>query len=120
VQLLASEFMSEFMLMRASIGCTLRNGRSTEARGRTRFTIEGSHARSVHGCPRIVEPPSGGLSAAAAAPAPESFGYGYCADVATYPVWILNFKTAVCAAVPDPAPAASFATDGNALPSAVE
>jgi hypothetical protein len=118
VQLLASEFMSEFMLMPASIGCTLKNGRSTEARGRTRFTIEGSHTCSVHGRPPSWSPPTGGQSVAATVPVPESFGY--CADVATYSVWILNFKTANCAAVPDPLLAASSTTVGNALPSAVE
>jgi hypothetical protein len=34
-------------------------------------------------------------------PAPESFGYGYCADIAICSVSILNFDTANCAAVPD-------------------
>lgn len=118
--MLVSEFTSEFMLMRASMGCNLRNWRSAAGRGRTRFAIKGSHTCSVHGCHPSWSPPTGGQSAAATVPASESFGCGYCADIATYSVWILNFETANCAAVPDPALTASSATVGNAPPSTVE
>ena len=52
-------------------------------------------------------------------PAPESFGWGYCADVATFSVSILNLETAACAAVLDVAVVAPSGTDGSALFSAV-
>jgi hypothetical protein len=58
-QLIASAFMQ----MRASIGCTLGNWRSTLGRGWNSSVIERSHACSV--CDRLVtwSPPSGGLNA---------------------------------------------------------
>jgi len=53
------------MLMRASVGCTLRNWRSTPDCSWNRFAIERGHACSVRGCPASWSPPSGGAESAA-------------------------------------------------------
>ena len=59
----AQLLVSAFMLMRVTIGRSLRNSRCTLGRGWRRFAVERSHACSVRECPGSESPPDGGLSA---------------------------------------------------------